>query len=85
MQRLWTDRLVPDLLDAFANFLLKSTKGQRDSIGLEDFVSVYVKVIRGSSDERATAIAEIIGSNKNQDGLQVVSYNSLCKVWIGIL
>ncbi|XP_054274954.1 MTOR-associated protein MEAK7-like [Macrosteles quadrilineatus] len=79
IKRLWSDFLTPSLLESYANFLLKSTDGRRDEIDLDDFISIYVKIIRGSSNEKAKCIATILGTQTNQEGVEIISYQSLCK------
>jgi len=79
VQKLWDDILAPDLMDSFVNFLFKTTRGLRSSIGLNEFISIYVNIVRGNPHEKSKVITHIIGSKKNQDGKEVISYQSLCK------
>lgn len=77
---MWKDFLVPDLLQGFANYLMKQDTSNKNFITLNEFVLIYSALIRGSAEEKAQTIAGVIGYRKNSAGIKTVSYNNLVKV-----
>jgi len=79
MQRLWKDLLVPDLLNSYADFLMKQDVSRKSYIGLEEFVLIYSTLVRGDPDERVDLLGRVIGTRQNSSGQKVLSYTRLCK------
>lgn len=71
---------MPELLQGFANYLMKQDTSSKNYIGINEFVLIYSTLIRGSPEEKAQTISGVIGYRKNSAGIKTVSYNNLLKV-----
>lgn len=59
---------------------MKQDVAKKNCIGVEEFVALYSNLVRGTVEEKALTLADLIGSNTNSSGQCVVSYKALVKV-----
>lgn len=71
--------LEPDMLDMYIYFIKTTYNLQPGSrIHLEDFISLYVRLVRGTVDEKAATMAHVIHGQPSTE-IESVSLNSTQK------
>lgn len=59
---------------------MKQDVAKKSFIGVEEFVALYSNLVRGTVEEKALTLANVIGANTNSSGQSTVSYKTLVKV-----
>lgn len=73
--------LVPTFLEPLLKHLVTQSKtSESNTIAMDAMVLVYTTFVRGTLNEIAGAIADLIGRNTENNKEVVLSYNNVLKV-----
>lgn len=85
LKSLWFDILVPEMLDMYVHFIKTAYHLEDGSkIHLEDFISLYVRLVRGTMEEKALTMGSVI-CGKVSNELESLSLKSVEKYVCALL